>query len=53
MGAMNADVSLVYSDITNEGELDESTEDVHKTAATGAKGQETAAVAADKNRSPE
>ncbi|KAL5960509.1 Homeodomain-interacting protein kinase 3 [Taenia solium] len=52
MGAMNADVSLVYSDITNEGELDESTEDVHKTATGGAKGQE-AAIAADKNRSPE
>lgn len=47
---MNADVSLVYSDITNEGELDESAEYVHKTTDTNAKGQETAA---DKNRSPE
>nr|CDS17899.1 homeodomain interacting protein kinase 3 [Echinococcus granulosus] len=50
MGAMNADVSLVYSDITNVGELDESTEEVHKTATTDAKEQE---AAADKNRSSE
>ncbi|VDM31038.1 unnamed protein product [Hydatigera taeniaeformis] len=49
LGAMNTDVSLVYSDITNEGELEE---DVHKTTGVDSKGQETAA-AADKNRSPE